>query len=663
MVDRWLVETTPDERFSFYTRANIGEVFPDPVAPLSFNWFENADGISGANGAFATLLHQGGSARRAASRPGGVPQVSGGYGYLNASALRLLGHRTPGMTYKDIDDSFFGDAPGVPDFVWGGRPPHDRPELTEKIGATFQWVLTTPDLPDVAADEQMVNQLRADRPDLGALSDRELVDYVWRIMDAHFAHLFAQHIFISFLATLPVGIITKVTAAVGQPTAALKLIAGLGDVESAAPSMAMWSLGRQAAASATLNELFDQGVTGLDRRIRDASGDPDAAAFVEAFDTFLRSYGARGPNEWETRSPTWETEPDLALAAIDRMRLAPATADPSAGQAARAAERQAVGDALVAALAADPEVQGQFQAALHSATVFMPGRERTKTNCIKLVHEGRMALQEWGRRCVAAGTFPQVNSYGLLTRDEMFTFLDDPTGYRDRLAEREQLMREVTALQEPFLFVGSPGPMSDYPRRDAVVTTPVGAGDVLQGVPGCPGTVRGTARVVTDSHDPSRLQPGDILVAPITDPSWTPLFVPAAGVVVDVGAPLSHAIIVSRELGIPCVVSATDATRRIPDGHDRGSTATLARSGSSPCREGPSRRVGDDPGPVPALARVRPGPVPDGDRFTGRSGRLRDRQPFQRTARYTGLKRRVRVNTICHSWSSRTRNAAADDAR
>ena len=50
------------------------------------------------------------------------------------------------------------------------------------------------------------------------------------------------------------------------------------------------------------------------------------------------------------------------------------------------------------------------------------------------------------------------------------------------------------------------------------------------------------------------------------DPSWTPLFVPAAGVVVDVGAALSHAIIVSRELGIPCVVSATDATKRIPDG-------------------------------------------------------------------------------------------------
>ena len=90
--------------------------------------------------------------------------------------------------------------------------------------------------------------------------------------------------------------------------------------------------------------------------------------------------------------------------------------------------------------------------------------------------------------------------------------------------------------------------------------------EVVQGVPGCPGIYQGIARVVTDSHDPTALEPGDILVAPITDPSWTPLFVPAGGVVVDVGAPLSHAIIVSRELGIPCVVSATDATKRIPDG-------------------------------------------------------------------------------------------------
>ena len=61
-------------------------------------------------------------------------------------------------------------------------------------------------------------------------------------------------------------------------------------------------------------------------------------------------------------------------------------------------------------------------------------------------------------------------------------------------------------------------------------------------------------------------QPGEILVAPETDPGWLPLFVAAAGVVVDTGSQVSHAIVVSRELGMPCVIRAADATKRIPDG-------------------------------------------------------------------------------------------------
>ena len=72
--------------------------------------------------------------------------------------------------------------------------------------------------------------------------------------------------------------------------------------------------------------------------------------------------------------------------------------------------------------------------------------------------------------------------------------------------------------------------------------------------------------MVLDPGDPVGLGPGDVLVAPITDPSWTPLFLAAEAVVVDVGATMSHAVIVSRELGIPCVVSAVGATQRITDG-------------------------------------------------------------------------------------------------
>lgn len=91
-------------------------------------------------------------------------------------------------------------------------------------------------------------------------------------------------------------------------------------------------------------------------------------------------------------------------------------------------------------------------------------------------------------------------------------------------------------------------------------------GDLVQGIAGCPGVARRRERVVLDPGAPEDLGPGDVLVAPITDPSWTPLFLAAEAVVVDAGATMSHAVIVSRELGIPCVVSAVGATRRIPDG-------------------------------------------------------------------------------------------------
>ena len=565
MTEQWIVETTPHEKFNFYTRANIGEVFPDPVSPMSFTWFETDGSLGGAEIGFREAYY-----RIGVMTPDELPPndavflgVSNGYGYLNASALRLLGHRAPGMTYKDIDDSFFGDAPGVPDF--NPAPGDDRPELTAKIGETFGWVLTTPDLPRVLDFEKQMNDLRQNRPDFSSFSDRELVDFTWEIMDAHFADLFTEHIYISFLATLPIGIITGVCTAVGKPEAILKLLSGLGDVESAAPSMEMWTLGRSVAASDTLNTMFDGGSTGLDAKLR-ASEDPDAVAFVSAFDGFLKTYGARGPNEWEAGSPTWETAPDLALAAIDRMRLSPDDSAPQLRNAAAAEERAALGAEIAAMVEGDPETHGQFMAALNSATVFMPGRERTKTNAIKLVHEARVALQEWGRRAVAAGNFPQVNSYNLLTKEEQFAFLDDPSGFHDELVRRGEHMAEIGALQEKFLFVSDPGPMSDMANRADVVTVDLAQGETLQGMPGCPGSARGRARVITDSFNPDALAPGDILVAPFTDPSWTPLFVPAAAVVVDVGAPLSHAIIVSRELGIPCVVSATDATRIIPDG-------------------------------------------------------------------------------------------------
>jgi rifampicin phosphotransferase len=198
--------------------------------------------------------------------------------------------------------------------------------------------------------------------------------------------------------------------------------------------------------------------------------------------------------------------------------------------------------------------------------LFTAGRERSKTNCIEVVHEGRLALRELGRRLVDGGHLERAEQICMVTAEELDECVAAPGNFSRILAERERDYLDLFDLEPPFIVYHEPPPLTAWARRDARARDQAGPGKVLSGIPGCPGRATGRARVVLDPSDPAALEPGDVLVAPVTDPSWTPLFVPAAAVVVDVGAQITHAVIVSRELGIPCVVSITNGTRLIPDG-------------------------------------------------------------------------------------------------
>ena len=566
MTEEYFASTKTSDRYPIWTRANVGEVFPDPVALSTFDFaFQNEDGIQISELGFRDAYVRIGAFDESEFDPENPVflGVFGGYTYLNASLMRIFGERAPGLSAQGIDEAFFGVQPGIP--AYEQHPDDPSAEAEARIGEVFLWALTTPDLPDVLEQEQRVNALRSQRPDFGSMGDHEIVDWIESFLNGGFRELFAQHIFISFLTTLPMGIVSAVCEAVGRPTDAMKIMAGLGDVESAAPSMAMWELGRLAAASEMVNAAFENGIGGLNGRLR-ASNDPEVENFVSAFEQFLWSYGSRGPNEWEISCPTWETTPDLALAAIDRMRVSPASAAPQDHQSQLANDRQRIVAEISEMLEGDPETQGQFLAGAHSASVLMPGRERTKTNCVKFIQEARMAARELGLRMVERGLYPEITSFAMLRFAEQHQAIDDADGWREIIEQRQAMFDLAAAKQEPFVIVGESEPLSTWPERDSVSVEPLQPGDSIQGLSGCPGVSEGRARVILDSHDPTALEPGDVLVAPLTDPSWTPLFVPAAGVVVDVGAALSHAIIVSRELGIPCVVSATDATKRIPDG-------------------------------------------------------------------------------------------------
>ena len=537
MSDRYYVtDTSLSERFPIYTRANVGEVFPDPVTPLTSD-----TALYLAELGWRDAWERMGAFDLDEFPPDDYCQlgVQGGYCYLNASLIRLFGERAPGLTWQMMDEQFFGAQPGIPPYE--EMPGDVRPDKTEKIGATFAWVFAQTgldDLTELTEDRLETKALRESRPDLGSLSDQQLWERFQAMLPIH-RKMFAHHLFTTYMATVPVSVIVAVANAVGRPDLIMPIISGIGDVDSAAPSHAMWALSRL---------------------------DPASAAFTTAFDDFVHEFGSRGPNEWESRSPSWETRHNLALVAIDCMRQAPETADPARQFAIRAEQRAASSAELLAMVAADPATHGQLAAAIGCSAAWLPGRERTKTNNIRVIHEMRMAMRELGSRMVDRGAFDEIEDFGFVREGEMPTLLTDPHSLTEEIRTRRAEYQNLQQLEPPFVFVGRTDGPETWSRRDAVHVDRLVQGDTLIGLPGCPGVAEGTARVVLDSNDPSALQPGDVLIAPITDPSWTPLFVPAAAVVVDVGAALSHAIIVSRELGIPCVVSAIGATRTIPDG-------------------------------------------------------------------------------------------------
>jgi pyruvate,water dikinase len=167
---------------------------------------------------------------------------------------------------------------------------------------------------------------------------------------------------------------------------------------------------------------------------------------------------------------------------------------------------------------------------------------------------------------VGRGVLQDTDQVFLLLADEIDQFLHEPAAFTQLLTDREHQFRHLHDLEPPFIIDANVPPLTHWPLRQESTDSVVHSGDVLHGNVGSGGRATGHARVVYDPYDPRGLAPGDILVAPQADPAWTPLFLPAAGVVVDIGSIASHAMIVARDLGIPCICGVPAATARIRDG-------------------------------------------------------------------------------------------------
>ena len=573
--DKWIIDRTPTSRFPFYTRGNAADVLADPVSPLGWTFCWESGIVLGCRDGFVTF------GVFDADDYGTPPETFGcfgGYFYNSLMQARLMGVRMPGASPEAIDAAYFDDRPDVPPYV--PEPWHDSPRHAEKLAETQAYIMSAVTHQPVEDQHAIALEIRRNRPDLSKLSNEELVARA-RSMQPHLVAMFEQHAWASLGASFGPGGILAIAEGLGRAEDGVRMIGAVGNVDSANIATQLWDLSRMVRADASLTQLFDDSF---------ASGTIDSVTagsmlvkiagskFASALQTFLIDHGGRAPNEWDPAAFSYESRPSLAFIQIDRLRRQDDSADPHKAHQRNSAERERLYNEFMELLSGDPETSGAFAASYASSGVWQATRERCKSNNIAAIHEVRVCFDEVGRRMVAAGHLGSTEQIYMLLESELSQYLGDPASFKAVLAERFVDHQALALLDPPYIIGMDVPPLSQWSRRDKASTETVKVGDVLKGVACSAGEYTGTARIILDPFDPSGLDAGDILVTLNTDPSWTPLFLASGAVVVNLGAVGSHASIVSRELGIPCVASVADATKKIPDGANitvNGSTGTI----------------------------------------------------------------------------------------
>ena len=241
---------------------------------------------------------------------------------------------------------------------------------------------------------------------------------------------------------------------------------------------------------------------------------------------------------------------------------------PAADHAALVETRHAAEEAAFTTLGSSPRRLRAFQRLLADAQHLVPLREEQVAELTIAWPVMRRAVLRIGQALASRGVIAEPGDIFFLTRDEVLSALGDsgPVSRVDVAARRST--REQQARLVPPLLVGRLNPLLKklFDGMSGVLGAVPSDTAIVSGTPASPGRASGAVRVIRGPEQFDELEPGEILVASLTAPAWTPLFTRAAAVVTDVGSPAAHASIIAREYGIPAVVGCGDATARLRTG-------------------------------------------------------------------------------------------------
>jgi phosphohistidine swiveling domain-containing protein len=341
------------------------------------------------------------------------------------------------------------------------------------------------------------------------------------------------------------------------------LTSGIRDLESARPGMGIMHVAvlarREPDARAAIER---ETTTGFDAI-------PEGAT-RRALQSFIELYGDRAVREAELSTPRWKEDPRPVLRMLraalrtdaERIEgtLARAKAQADAEMAKLVPTLNIVEQTVIRHLVARAQRAARLRERMRAWVTRVLGmlREAALDADRRLLRREPELASDWRTLVDSGSPLASVRSVFFLTIDEVVGALRAARTDLAPLvrARRAELARDQARPDPPATFVGAPPP----------VVMPPSGGNVMRGLAASPGVVEGRARVLVREDEMDALQPGEILVVHTTDVGWTPLFLVAAGVVTELGGPLSHAAVVAREFGVPSVVNVVGATRAVRTG-------------------------------------------------------------------------------------------------
>ena len=343
------------------------------------------------------------------------------------------------------------------------------------------------------------------------------------------------------------------------------LCSGTEGVLSAEMGRGIWTLGKEAKKRPAVKELLEK--TKSEEILAKLREEPEAKEFLKELEQFLDKNGHRALKELELQSARWEENPAPVLGMIRNYLLV--ESDPSEHEKKVDQTRQELEEEIRQRLEKYPLERlfrprwNLIKYVASRTKFFAKMRENSRFYHIMAFYMVRKKILRLEEKLINQRKLRCKGDIFFLRWPELLQIQADELGWldiEDRIRDRRMEHIRLSKMTPPKTIGVK---LMD---RDKTKEPIEAVGETLTGQSASPGDYKGVAHVILDPSIDIELKPGEILVAPYTDPAWTPLFLTAGAAVVEVGSYLSHAGTVAREFGMPCVVDVPDCTARIHSG-------------------------------------------------------------------------------------------------